>query len=152
VRVVAGFTGTQQGMTRKQARSTNALLLDDVRPDEVRHGLCIGADQQFHELCWGIGLLIIGHPPVNTSKMMRVSPREFNKLLPPRPYLHRNKDIVHASTVMLAAPKEHVEQLRSGTWSTIRFARKQRKRLFIVWPDGSIDLEPGAAGYGLFTN
>ncbi|MBA3354736.1 MAG: hypothetical protein H0U18_02115 [Pyrinomonadaceae bacterium] len=30
------------------------------------------------------------------------------------------------------------EQLRSGTWSTIRKARKARKQVTIVWPDGKV--------------
>lgn len=63
-------------------------------------------------------------------------------VLEPKPYLVRNKDIVNASEGMLAAPRGP-EELRSGTWSTIRYARKCRKKVLIMWPDGSETWEAG---------
>lgn len=51
--------------------------------------------------------------------------------------------VVIASTYILAynrgyaAPKDFKEELRSGTWATIRYAVKQQKRVIIIFPDGS---------------
>lgn len=57
-----------------------------------------------------------------------------------KPNLVRNKDIVESTDVLLACPKGP-EELRSGTWSTVRLARKQGKRVVIFWPDGSVTEE-----------
>ena len=56
----------------------------------------------------------------------------------PRPYLSRNKDIVRETDMLIATPAEAEEQRRSGTWSTIRFARKLGKPVFVIWPDGTV--------------
>jgi hypothetical protein len=58
--------------------------------------------------------------------------------MPAKPYLVRNHEIVDDSQVLIAAPKEFTEQLRSGTWATIRYARKIGRTVRIVFPDGSI--------------
>ena len=53
------------------------------------------------------------------------------------PYLERNRKIVDNSDMLLAAPAgPEAEHLRSGTWSTIRYAIKMGKRVFIILPDG----------------
>jgi hypothetical protein len=55
---------------------------------------------------------------------------------PEREYIARNHDIVDASAVLVATPRDWYEEQRSGTWATIRYARAQRKAVIIVWPDG----------------
>jgi predicted Rossmann fold nucleotide-binding protein DprA/Smf involved in DNA uptake len=55
---------------------------------------------------------------------------------PPRSFLERNHDIVDASEVLVAIPKETEEVLRSGTWATIRYAHKLRRRVMIIYPNG----------------
>jgi hypothetical protein len=58
----------------------------------------------------------------------------------PLPYLARNKVIVHHTEMMVAAPNGRVERLRSGTWSTVRFAKEKMKRIvWLFYPDGTID-------------
>lgn len=53
------------------------------------------------------------------------------------PYLARNREIVNASDLMIAAPFEYFEEMRgSGTWATIRYTQRRRKTLIIVWPNG----------------
>lgn len=49
--------------------------------------------------------------------------------------LVRNQVIVTRSKVLVAAVEEP-ESHRSGTWSTIRYALRSRKRVLIVTPDG----------------
>jgi hypothetical protein len=46
--------------------------------------------------------------------------------------LARNTCIVLNCEHLIAAPKEDSEVLRSGTWSTIRRARKEHKPLIIL--------------------
>lgn len=134
-----GFTGTQHGMTYEQRR----VVRDEITvllPAEADHGLCVGSDAEFHDLLRELSPLteIIGHPPTDTRKMAK---RQCDRLWIAKPYLVRNRDIVDASDRLIATP-QGPEELRSGTWSTVRYARKRHKPRLIVWPDGSFVREP----------
>lgn len=137
-----GFTGTQQGMTDAQFNKIGSWF--ERRPDiTLHHGDCIGADADAHELasCWGVRVEI--HPPDIDRK------RAFCKgaavVHPPAPYLIRNIHIVDATEVLIATPKEETgEEIRSGTWATVRAARKAKKRVVIVRPSGRVEVEPGS--------
>lgn len=50
-----------------------------------------------------------------------------------KPYLERNNDIVKNSDVLVACPASKTEVLRSGTWATIRKARKAKIEVFIFF-------------------
>lgn len=139
-KLVLGFTGSQSGMTEYQKKQLIhhlqkwALKYEEL---EIHHGDCVGADYEFHEICkkvWpNATLTIIIHPPTNSTKRAFC---EFpgQTLLPPLPYLTRNREIVNAVNGMLAGPKETEEQLRSGTWATIRYAVKTETPLIILRP------------------
>jgi hypothetical protein len=118
-----GFTGTQLGMSPNQMAQFLPRFAFYL-PTVFHHGMCIGADEQAEEFvlrCFP-HVIIYGHMPINRSKVsMKCRPHHF---LQPREYLERNKKIVDRSDVLLAAPKGP-EELRSGTWSTIRYARKK---------------------------
>ena len=58
-----------------------------------------------------------------------------------KPYLDRNKDIVLETQTLVATPAETTEQLRSGTWSTVRYARKLKRPAVLILPDGTIVFE-----------
>lgn len=130
-----GFTGTQIGMTDLQLDAVRDILRE--KSGEFHHGDCIGADAQAHEAAESAGFAIHIHPPVNPSKRaFKVA--HISRMKPKLPYLDRNKNIVLATESLLAAPGEMEEQLRSGTWSTIRFAKKHMRPILIVYPDGSL--------------
>lgn len=128
--MIIGFTGTQQGLTPLQL-DTIYQLLNKHRPVEFHHGDCIGADHQAHLIAKELGIKIVVHPPDNPKA------RAYCKtahIMPEKPYLERNHNIVDCSDLIIAAPKSQREQLRSGTWATVRYARKQQKELIIVAP------------------
>lgn len=132
-----GFTGTQRGMTYNQKETFNEKILQfDMYTGGVifHHGDCIGADEQAHEIAIKNGCYIIIHPPYLKIK------RAFceGELRAPLPYLDRNKKIVDETSLLIACPGEDIEQLRSGTWSTIRYARKIKKKVWIIYPDGRL--------------
>ena len=134
-----GFTGTQKGMTKAQEHTLSAILWtasENKDITEFHHGDCVGADAQAHNLIDGMGLhdRIVIHPPTNSS---RVAFKPSLKILEPKPYLERNHDIVDACDVLLACPSSMVEQRRSGTWATIRYAKKVGKSYMIIYPDGT---------------
>ena len=132
-----GFTGTKRGMTREQKHRLQKFLTVKA-PHEFHHGDCVGADAEAHHIAFVYGADIVVHPPTNTSKMANC---KNATRLPPKPYIERNHDIVDAVDVVVAAPGERDEQLRSGTWATIRYARKQGKQVYILFPDGKIEVQ-----------
>lgn len=131
-----GFTGTQGGMTSAQ-KSTVTKLVQALAPSEAHHGDCIGADADFHAIVQGKHVDVVLHPPTNPSK--RAFSRGAARTNPKLGYMERNQKIVDAADVLIATPKSDSEELRSGTWATIRRARKAGKRVLIVRPDGSVD-------------
>lgn len=148
-----GFTGTQLGMTNMQAQTVfDEMMLYGQEPDEAiteaHHGMCVGADREFHELLDYLpkSIVVHGHPPLNTSKMAKGLICDVMHL--PLEYLARNRAIVDAANVLFAAPKGE-EELRSGTWSTVRYARRKGLHIRIVMPDGGSRFERGTGG--LFT-
>lgn len=138
-----GFTGTQRGMTEKQKQELSQWLniLHKGGMTHFHHGDCVGADAEAHEIAYTLGYNISLHSPSDEKKRafsgftenryglyMRVT------VWPAKPYLERNHDIVDACEEMIACPGEPDEVLRSGTWATIRYARKMGVRLIIIRP------------------
>lgn len=132
----AGFTGTQRGMTEAQWATLYNLLRERIGYGREWHeGDCIGADAQSVTLARLFRFRVICHPPTNSSKRAFVPADEYRE---PLPYLDRNKAIVCESREMFATPGEATEQLRSGTWSTIRYARSKGRPLYVILPDGRV--------------
>lgn len=133
-----GFTGTRFGMTKEQKVRMSSLV---PRADFYHHGDCVGADADFHNivryLCHDFNHdgQIVGHLPVDTTHRAFCT---FDETRDPLPHMKRNKAIVTESDVMLACPSTMEEQQFGGTWATIRMARKAKKPLTIVYPDGSV--------------
>ena len=125
-----GFTGTQKGMTDYQKNSLRAALLC-LEAIEFHHGDCIGSDAEASEIARSLGYTIICHPPNNESKRAFV---KHNLMLPAKDYLARNHDIVDNTDILYACP-DGPEKLRSGTWSTIRYALKCEKKVVILLPE-----------------
>ncbi len=131
-----GFTGTQRGMSEAQRISFEAglRLMFEGLSDEFHHGDCIGADAQAHTIAEKIGFIMVLHPPIDPKKQAHCE-GDFSRK--PKPYIERNHDIVDETELLIATPGEPTEQLRSGTWATIRYARKLRRRLVIIGPEGN---------------
>jgi hypothetical protein len=115
----------------------NAVRLLFVRlASEIHHGDCVGADAQAHYIARELGLLLIGHPPINPrGRAFCVGFRYCN---PEKPYLERNRDIVGDTHILVAAPETEHEVVRSGTWYTVRWARKLDRSIYVVMPDGEV--------------
>jgi hypothetical protein len=130
-----GMTGTRNDIT-EMAQKTLINFLNNNKINEVHHGDCVGADNTFHNICLAFNIKIIIHPP-DDNKM-----RSFCKsdtILPTKKYIKRNHDIVDVSDMLIAFPPTKEELLRSGTWSTIRYAKKKNKKIFIIFPDGTTE-------------
>lgn len=137
---VVGFTGTRRGMTEAQ-KKTLAAIVESSDCSEVHHGDCIGADEDFHDIVerLALGMTIVIHPSNCDAMRAYKGEGEFDTLvLPPKPPLDRNRDIVACSEVLFAATHGYEEESRSGTWATIRYAREKGIPVAIVRPDGGV--------------
>jgi hypothetical protein len=143
-----GFTGTRQGMTEEQFRQLSILLKTFINeePCNFFHGQCIGADCEAAELASELGYSITAHPGyLPKNPQWKGSRGNFSKntiILPEKPFLIRDHDIVDASDVLIATPAQKDETIRSGTWTTIRYGAKT-KFVIIIFPDGSINIING---------
>lgn len=137
-----GFTGTQTGTTPEQ-HNRLCHVVQELSPTEWHHGCCIGADSESVDVVFQHTprARIVAHPPEKTGRMSRESLRMSEDKRKPRPYLERNRDIVNESQVLVACPDGEKEELRSGTWMTIRYGRKRGIRIIIVWPSGDVTEE-----------
>jgi len=131
-----GFTGTKIGMTVKQRKIVEAIL-SELDPEEFHHGDCVGADAQAHIIALvHLGIPVHKHPPI--KKVLCAYSKGAAKIYKDKEYWVRNRDIVDATEILLACPKGNKEELRSGTWMTVRYARRQNKDVRIIYPDGQL--------------
>lgn len=131
----SGFTGTQEGMTEQQ-KDTLRLIFEVSPPDEFHHGDCIGADAEAHQIAREHGIPIVIHPPTDSRK--RAFCEGAIRVEDPLPYMERNQAIVDATDELIATPKGFQEEVRSGTWATIRRGWKKYP-VTIIKPDGSME-------------
>lgn len=102
-------------------------------------GDCIGADDQAHEIAVALGLRTVGHIPTMDR---RRAFKTYDEERPPYPYLVRNHHIVDESEALIGLPESMQEHLRSGTWSTVRYARRVGRPIIIIAPNGEIYDDP----------
>lgn len=127
-----GFTGNRDGMTEEQRKTVKHLL--SIRPVELHHGDCIGCDAFAHTIATDLRIPIIGHPPDLPGQRMFLHYAEERE---EKPYLERNHDIVDETNILIACPnKAEANAMRSGTWATVRYARKVGKPIIVVYPSG----------------
>lgn len=133
-----GFSGTRKGMSDKQKSAFQILLAGDV----LHHGDCVGADADAHQIARrSSGISIELHPPSDDKLRAFCDWDEWNI---PKPYLDRNRDIVNASTVLVACPGVMKEQHHGGTWFTIRYALSiPEYPVAIIWSNGQVEMRYG---------
>jgi hypothetical protein len=128
-----GFTGTRKGMTKAQEEKVIATL-KSLQPGYFRFGMAVGADWEAYLLVREHvpGCAIIAHPcNISNQQAKSITP---DIMLPEDEPLKRNREIVLKSDVLIVCPAEKNEMLRSGTWSTYRFAQKQGKKIILCNP------------------
>jgi hypothetical protein len=140
-----GFTGTREGLTERQKERLRELMSFCLMTEEIteaHHGDCVGGDEQFHGLALELEIpKIVIHPPIDSKLRAWCSDDNDGAinvvLLPERPYLRRNRNIIRDTDRIIGCPKESIEpevERGQGTWSTIRQARNRDKLLEIIWP------------------
>jgi len=136
-----GFTGTRRGMTELQWRAFREILRNGFW-HSFHHGDCVGADDEAATLVYEHKsplTKVIRHPPL--AGTLRANNHCYHETRPEKPYLERNRAIVN-ETMRLIAAVSGPEEIRSGSWSTVRYARKLGRQITIIYPDGSVVEEP----------
>ena len=119
-------TGTREGLPEKRMDLLRGLLRRESTGSDVilHHGDCLGVDAAAHGIAVNLGLRISIHPPDDPK--LRAHRNHWRAVWSdPRPYLERNRDMVDAADLLVAMPRDPgTEEKRSGTWATVRYARK----------------------------
>lgn len=135
--MIVGFTGTRKGMTRAQRYTIQFMFSSSKRAKSAIHGDCMGADNDFHNIVMKAGLDVTLRP-CNLSEQ-RAYCEGARVIHEPEDPISRNHKIVDESNLMIACPSSRIEKIRSGTWATIRYAKRTGKKLAIVWPSGEVE-------------
>ena len=119
-------------MTQGQ-RDAFSAELNRLLPIEFHHGDCVGADADADAIVRTLLPVprIVVHPSTIRNLRAGCVGDVEHEMKPP---LDRNRDIVDACEVIIATPETSEEHLRSGTWSTVRYARKKGIRVVVLTP------------------
>ncbi len=138
--IKVGFTGTRHGMSEQQKKEF-AKLVNAKDFSEFHHGVCIGSDEQAHNIILQLNkakdVKIVGHPPKFKGSIAQC---DCDVNMKPFDYLERNHHIVDATDILVATP-DTKEKIRSGTWSTVRYARGKKKKIYIIKQNGRVVIE-----------
>ena len=94
----------------------------------IVHGGAHGVDKYVHNFCIDENISVKVRPAYKECNFSGVYLQET-----PEPPLKRNKIIVNECNILLAVPNNpEEEELRSGTWSTIRYAEKQNQKVIKI--------------------
>jgi hypothetical protein len=130
------FTGTQKGITHLQHQMLKKTLQEINTKNEdvvLLHGDCIGADAAAGEICEELNIPVHIYNIVNKRAYSKYNNYVHHEMPP----LERNRLMVDFGSALIACPGEKKEILRSGTWTTIRYARRVNKPIIYIWPDGT---------------
>jgi hypothetical protein len=125
-----GFTGSREGMSQHQ-KEQFVLLLQDFPMTEFHHGDCEGADAEAHDIVREFfpDVWIVVHPPLSDY---RRAFKEGDEIRERDDYLPRDERIVNETEYLFGAPLSDIEDKRSGSWYTIRYARRKTKEHHVL--------------------
>lgn len=144
--MILAFTGTRRGMTPRQLVALPSVLA--ALPTRALHGGAVGADERFDMFLRAHGM------PAAQIEVYALPDREHKWLgavywLGPRSTpgqivhlrddpLARDREMVARCDALLAAPATAAEQLRSGTWAIVSYARAAGRLVTLLLPDGFV--------------
>lgn len=133
-----GMTGTRNPLSAEQSAWLKQVV---ANCGQLHHGACVNADEAAHDAAIESDAVIVVHPPTDERLMMpkwKWSQRGCIYVMPAKPYLERNRDIVNDTDRMIALP-DGPERPNGGTWYTVRYALEVGKSVTICYPDGRVE-------------
>lgn len=127
-------TATRDGLTYPQQQVWRYRVARGL--PWLLHGDCLGGDAETHYIALRFRATQIWIFPPSDPKQ-RAYCRGYHRIEDPAPFLVRNHRMVDAAEALMAFPKGFAEEWRSGTWATIRYAKRRKRPLVIVYPDGT---------------
>lgn len=137
------FTGSKDRITEAQ----KVRLLFELKAARkngflwMHNGDCVTSDAEAAGQWADLNRKIMLHPPHKDTYRAFIDYADV--VCETRGYLERDQDMVECSELLIATPQTYNEQRRSGTWTTIRYARKLRMKIIIILPDGTVRIENG---------
>jgi len=121
-------------MTERQKKELSLycrLWQNSGKTIEWHHGCCIGADVEFDNIVRNYERYGHLHPSNNTKTFVDCF-ENGDILYPEKPPLVRDRDIVNAVEILIAAPYQEKEIIHSGTWTTVRYAKQKGIEIIIL--------------------
>ena len=146
-----GFIGTQSGMTNFQKEEVRNMLAF-LKATEFCHGDSLGSDSESNKIAMEYGIknftifppsesrkraycFLLPEMTYNWHTIINASTGIINvRWMPVDTYLNRSKHIIDNTDYIIACPKEHQHNIKSATWSAIRYAWKIKKNITIIPP------------------
>lgn len=140
--IIYAFTGTHRGMSAKQLERLFEVW-GVLRPDIVTNGCCEGADRQLHGVAAAQDIATEFFPSNPEQREWAESVQGIMEVVHRvEPPLKRNRSMVATGRRgLVAAPYTVAEITRSGTWATVRYARNVNRPIWIIYPNGDLEVE-----------
>jgi len=126
-----GVTGTREGATDAQLMRVISFMESLGSGHELHHGDCEGVDVQVAAAAKALGWRIVCHPPKSTETQGHFGGDEVRE---PLGYLHRDRNIVDETVMLLVVPLQNKWQPKGGTWYTHDYAVKQLRVVHVFYP------------------
>ena len=129
------FTGVRNPPEGSKNKVRLLLMTLDPEESELVIGCCVGIDQMVGEEGKKFGFKIYGVVPADR---LRVDPlfanycTSFEFMPDGTDYMDRNSRLIEISYDLHAFPMTAEEEVRSGTWSTVRRARRKGMIVTII--------------------
>lgn len=133
-----GVTASREGVSETQRRALTTFLLRAraAGADRFHHGCCVGGDEIAAVIAHNLGYRVVGHPPVKTQWRSMLACGVSNELRDPLDYLARDVQIVEEVDALIGLPNR--PECGSGTWFTVRQARRANKPRLVLLPGGQV--------------
>ena len=125
-----GVTGTREGANAYQLAELRTVLTE-LKGTEFHHGDCKGVDVEAAAIAKELGYKVVCHPPKSTESQGFFGGDEVRE---PLGYLHRDRNIVDETDVLLVVPLQNKWQPKGGTWYTHDYAVKKGKPVNVIYP------------------
>jgi hypothetical protein len=133
--MILGFTGTRRGFSVAQVFCLHSDI-EDSGADLMIHGGAEGAD----DCAVRVSVPIEIYPCIAYRFRLWADRGDgvVRLVHAPKPPLVRNQIIAKRCDHLIATPASEEGELNSGTWATVRYARKAGKPVTIITPSGRI--------------